>query len=63
MVRRVLTPRLQADRLADLIESMTAAQWAALCEHVPEAIAEGDPMRFGEERPVSVDRLREAMLG
>ena len=63
MYRKVLPSRPEADRLADLIESMTEAQWATLCEHVPEAIAEGDPMRFGQERPVSVDALREAMLG
>ena len=61
MYRRYVPADPDADRLADLIESMTDAEWAHLSEHVPAPIAEGDPTTFDGVREVSVEQLARAM--
>ena len=57
MYRRYLSAHPDADRLADMIESMSEAEWSYLTERVPAAIADGDPTEFDRNRPISVDDL------
>jgi hypothetical protein len=61
MYRKYLPSDPEADRLADMIESMTETEWTYLTEHVPAAIADGDPAKFERSRPVAVDELIGAM--
>lgn len=57
MYRRYLPPAPEAEALAALIEGMSEEDWAYLSEHVPPAIADGDPLRFSEERPIGAAEL------
>jgi len=61
LYREHLSADPEADRLAELIESMTEEEWMRLSSSIPEVIVEGDPLVFGEVRPVSVDELRAIM--
>lgn len=58
MYRKYLPPDPDADAFADLIESMTEAQWQQLSDRVPAAIADADPASFDRDRPVSVSDLK-----
>jgi hypothetical protein len=57
MYRHYLPAEPEPDRLAGMIEAMTEEQWRHLSGNVPAAIGDGNPLRFGEERPVTVDEL------
>ncbi len=57
MYRKYLPPEPECERLADLIENMSDAEWTRLADHVPAEIADGEPQDFGSFRPLSVDDL------
>ncbi len=57
MYRRYLPADREADRLAAMIASMTESEWEYLSNHVPSAIADGDPLEFDRTRDVTVDGL------
>jgi hypothetical protein len=61
MYREYLPADAEADRLAAMIEGISEEQWRRLSENIPAAIADGDPLRFGAFRPVTVDELASAM--
>jgi len=59
MYRELLPSTPEGDGIAALIEFMDEDQWQTLAEGVPAPIADGDPLAFGEDRPVSAAAMRE----
>lgn len=63
MYRNYLPANPDANRLADMIESLSEAEWSYLTQNVPEAIANGEPTEFDRIRPASVDDLIAVVAG
>lgn len=61
MYRKYLPADPEFDALAELIEGMSEDEWQYLSQHVPEPIAEGDPLEFGSHRSVTVGELRDVV--
>lgn len=58
MYRRYGVRSSESERFADFIESLSTGQFDFLVEHVPDAIAMGDPADFGHIAVVGVDEMK-----
>ena len=61
MYRRYLPAEPGATALADFLDGLTPDQWLYLSEHVPEAIAQGDPAEFDRFRVITVADLERVL--
>lgn len=57
MYREHLPATPEGDEIASLIEALTEDRWQHLASNVPAAIADGDPLRFGTDRPIRAAEL------